>query len=139
VSLFLLLLAEGGGSSTHSVIVPYLINYCVLSLTLVLLLTVSSTLYSVSLVLILAMIVIGMPMTYYGLVKFLVSSMLLSNTTVFDTSFPLFALLLGYRLLIRLLYSSNDGLQLAITSYYSILLSISGVFRLSMTLLLTDR
>lgn len=117
LSLFLYLLAEGGGSSsTHSVIVAYLVNYCLLSLLLVLLLSLASTVYSIALTLILVMVVIGMPMTYYGFVKFLTSILLLSNTTVFNTSFPLFALLLGYRLLIRLLYSSNDGLQMALTS-----------------------
>ena len=119
ISLFLYLLAEGGGSSSsHSVILAYLIQYCLLSLLLVLLLSLASTVYSLSLSVILVMVVIGMPMTYYGLVKFLTSILLLSNTTVFNTSFPLFALLLGYRLLIRLLYSSNDGLQMVLTSLY---------------------
>lgn len=117
MSLFLYLLAEGGGSSSsHSVIVAYLINYCLVSLVLLLLLSLVSTLYSLSLALILVMVVIGMPMTYYGFVKFLTSILLLSNTTVFNTSFPLFALLLGYKLLIRLLYYSNDGLQMATSS-----------------------
>ena len=117
VSLFLYLLAEGGGgSSSHSVISSYLIHYCLLSLLLVLLLSLASTVYSLSLSIILVMVVIGMPMTYYGLIKFMTSILLLSNTTVFNTSFPLFALLLGYRLLIRLLYSTADGLQMALTS-----------------------
>lgn len=117
MSLFLYLLAEGGGSSSsHSVIIAYLINYCLVSLVLLLLLSLVSTLYSLSLTLILVMVVIGMPMTYYGFVKFLTSILLLSNTTVFNTSFPLFALLLGYKLLIRLLYYSNDGLQMATSS-----------------------